>query len=581
MSDCNGLDGCECDSCCITPKSYTDNKVSNSHPSYKELKFATAAAYPTIGESGDYFNDIKPIISNNPIENYTTQELDAVINATNENIIPLFDIEPDSSGGSSVVIGENYPELFPNLNNKITTTRFTRYEVANFLDEFNLSPYTAIGLSVASPKKMSSMWNSFLTASMAGLALCEFLKNPFGILAILDDIRDRVLSAIDSFSGLINKLKDFVEKAKEFIDNMAETVMNKIENLTKKFNDVVMNTIGMKRGNAFQAMSQTFSDMSDSVKAIFDENSKQSLKDRIESAIVGTIKGVAKITADVVDQILYVFCGITSGIEEMVNEKIDAVRKFTDEFQNSFDQLQKVSGFNTKRAINFGRQVPTDESQGSASLAHANRVNSTVSPYLGTTPSRIYIPELSNLPQPGEWSNLTFSESVLIDRFATSSNTYCVPALPEMNSSSWPYVIGGSPGAPTNLSGAKGGRGSNPYKDKQVIYVGNGRPYPHSIYPYSGIKLKVLDIANQIARRMGRRFHITSGHRNDIYNWLIGGSKTSYHKRGDALDINRGSLGDWQRARAEFRAYGFGGFGYYEKKNFCHFDMGIVREWSE
>ena len=69
MSDCNGLDGCECDSCCITPKSYTDKKVSNSHPSYKNLVFATAAAYPTIGESGDYFNDIKPIISDNPIEN--------------------------------------------------------------------------------------------------------------------------------------------------------------------------------------------------------------------------------------------------------------------------------------------------------------------------------------------------------------------------------------------------------------------------------------------------------------------------------------------------------------------------------
>ena len=203
------------------------------------------------------------------------------------------------------------------------------------------------------------------------------------------------------------------------------------------------------------------------------------------------------------------------------------------------------------------------------------------SPYLGTTPSRIYVPEYSSLPKSSEWSNLTFSQSVLIDKYATSSNTYCVPALPEMNSSSWPYVIGGSPGAPTNLSGAKGGRGSNPYVGKPVIYVGREYPYPHSIYPYSGIKLKVLDIANQIARRMGRRFHITSGHRNDIYNWLEAGSKTSYHKRGDALDINRGSLGDWQRARAEFRAYGFGGFGYYEEKNFCHFDMGPVRkEWS-
>ena len=558
MSDCNGLEGCECDSCCITPKSYTDKKVSNSHPSYKNLVFATAGAYPTIGESGDYFNDIKPIISDNPIENYTTQELDAVIDATNENIIPLFDVEP-----GRVIIGDNYPELFPNLNNKITTTRFTRYEVANFLDEFNLSPYTAIGISVANPKNMSSMWNSFLTASMAGLALCEFLKNPFGVLAILDDIRDRVLSAIDSFSGLINKLKDFVEKAKEFIDTIAETVKNKIENLTNKFNDVVMNTIGMKRGNAFQAMTQTFSDMSESIKSIFDENSKKSLKDRIESAIVGTLKGVAKITADVVDQILYVFCGITSGIEQMVNEKLVAVKTFTEEFQNSFAQLQKVSGFNTKRAINFGRQVPTDESLGDACLAHAGRVNGLSSPSIGATASRIYVPELTSLPQPSEWSNLTFSGDVLLDRYATSPNRKIVPLdVPGIkSSSSWPIVVNAKTGRPE-------------------IYVGRDYEYPFSRYPYSGIQLKVLDVANQIARRMGRRFYIISGYRNDIYNFLVGGDKDSYHKRGYALDISKGSMGDWQRARAEFRAHGFGGFGNYERKAFCHFDMGSVREWS-
>jgi hypothetical protein len=585
MSDCNGLDGCECDSCCITPKSYTDKKVSNSHPSYKNLVFATAAAYPTIGESGDYFNDIKPIISDNPIENYTTQELDAVIDATNENIIPLFDVEPGSvtnasgsgsittvsgstasgsTASGSVIIGDNYPELFPNLNNKITTTRFTRYEVANFLDEFNLSPYTAIGISVANPKKMSSMWNSFLTASMAGLALCEFLKNPFGVLAILDDIRDRVLSAIDSFSGLINKLKDFVEKAKEFIDTIAETVKNKIENLTNKFNDVVMNTIGMKRGNAFQAMSQTFSDMSESIKSIFDESSKKSLKDRIESAIVGTLKGVAKITADVVDQILYVFCGITSGIEQMVNEKLASVKTFTDEFQNSFAQLQKVSGFNTKRAINFGRQVPTDESLGDACLAHARRVNGLSSPSIGATASRIYVPEYTSLPKPSEWSNLTFDSDVLLDKYATSSTRRTVYLdIPEKTgitpSPSWPWV-------------------TEPGSGRPIIYVGEGYEYPYSIYPYAGTNLKVLDVANQIARRMGKRFYINSGYRNDIYNFLIGGAKNSYHKSGYALDIGKGSMGDWQKARAEFRAHGFGGFGNYG--SFCHFDMGPVREWS-
>ena len=567
MSDCNGLDGCECDSCCITPKSYTDKKVSNSHPSYKNLVFATAAAYPTIGESGDYFNDIKPIISDNPIENYTTQELDAVIDATNENIIPLFDVEPGMPG--SVIIGDNYPELFPNLNNKITTTRFTRYEVANFLDEFNLSPYTAIGISVANPKKMSSMWNSFLTASMAGLALCEFLKNPFGVLAILDDIRDRVLSAIDSFSGLINKLKDFVEKAKEFIDTIAETVNNKIENLTNKFNDVVMNTIGMKRGNAFQAMSQTFSDMSESIKSIFDESSKKSLKDRIESAIVGTLKGVAKITADVVDQILYVFCGITSGIEQMVNEKLASVKTFTDEFQNSFAQLQKVSGFNTKRAINFGRQVPTDESLGDACLAHAGRVNGLSSPSIGATASRIYIPELTSLPQPSEWSNLTFNSEVLMDKYATSpTRTTVYLDIPEKTgispSPSWPWV-------------------TEPGSGRPIIYVGEGYEYPYSIYPYAGTKLIVLDVANQIARDMGRRFHINSAHRNAIYNSLTPrADKNSYHKSGLALDIDKTSIGDsqdWQTARAEFRAHGLAGFGNYP--DFCHFDKGPLRpDWT-
>jgi hypothetical protein len=128
MADCGP--NCDCANCCITPLTYNNTNFVKKINA-PEIVLATAAAFPTPGASGTYADDIMPAKPYLPQDKYTSEELDTVLKAVQDNVVPLF-TDP-------VVKAE-----FPELAEKINTTPFTRVEMANFIDDFNLLPVTAV-----------------------------------------------------------------------------------------------------------------------------------------------------------------------------------------------------------------------------------------------------------------------------------------------------------------------------------------------------------------------------------------------------------------------------------------------------
>jgi len=93
---------------------------------------------------------------------------------------------------------------------------------------------------------------------------------------------------------------------------------------------------------------------------------------------------------------------------------------------------------------------------------------------------------------------------------------------------------------------------------------------------------KLLGKLVELRKILERPVYITSGYRCPKYNQKVGGVVNSYHLIGLAADIKVKdiSLIDLLEICEEI---GFGGIGFYEKKNFLHLDVRPTKRtrWRE
>ena len=578
MADCG--ENCDCADCCITPVTYTNNRHAAG------IVLAAPAAFaPPGGAGGDYANDILPSKSYLPIERYTTAELDGVIDAIQKHIVPLLISENNVISKVNKVNRKKYPELNDKLNSTGTASPITRVEAANFISEFNLLPITVSIIAVSNPSKLASMLNGFFSLALAGIALCSFLAAPFGIMSIVENLKNLAVGLLDSAKALIDGvvttaaaivagIKEFVEKAKEVIDNIAQVVKDKIQNLADGFKNTIdsLTSGGFKLGPAFKAIAQQMSNLVDKVTTFFSGENISKMKQSLEDAIVNAAKGFGQLTVDIVDQLLYVFCGVTTGIEKNANEKVEEVETFATNIEENVNLLSGSSNFATNSAIEAGRPVPTPASLAQQCVSYADAINSAPA---GSLPAVVHTPEYTSLPAPTEWSNLRFGSRILSHPVFVGPKKiymYDYPHLATDEDEHGPFLTTPLEAFPPDAA-------------------------------YRGMKLECLEKANACAKSLGLTFSITSAYRpyphqqqirNENGGRHIGGGRRnlrryppgcrisgvalhSQHSKGVALDISKGSLGNVARTTAAMRAHGFGGVGTYN--TFMHYDLGPVRSW--
>jgi len=89
---------------------------------------------------------------------------------------------------------------------------------------------------------------------------------------------------------------------------------------------------------------------------------------------------------------------------------------------------------------------------------------------------------------------------------------------------------------------------------------------------------KLVELRNILERPV----YINSGYRCPKYNRKVGGVPNSYHRIGLAADIKVKDFGLIELLEI-CENIGFGGIGFYEKKNFLHLDVRLTKRsrWRE
>lgn len=94
-----------------------------------------------------------------------------------------------------------------------------------------------------------------------------------------------------------------------------------------------------------------------------------------------------------------------------------------------------------------------------------------------------------------------------------------------------------------------------------------------------GIDPAAMDKLQALRTRLGAPLMLNSAYRSPEHNRNVGGARNSFHMRAMAFDV---SMANHDPAKFEIaaRAVGFTGFGFYQRNNFMHIDIGPDREWG-
>ncbi|NKB39449.1 MAG: DUF882 domain-containing protein [Ilumatobacter sp.] len=93
------------------------------------------------------------------------------------------------------------------------------------------------------------------------------------------------------------------------------------------------------------------------------------------------------------------------------------------------------------------------------------------------------------------------------------------------------------------------------------------------------VNADAMDKLQAMRTMIGSPLMLNSAYRSKEHNTAVGGAKSSLHMKARAFDI---SIIGHNPARLDYmgHAAGFGGFGYYRRNNFIHFDTGGARTWG-
>lgn len=94
------------------------------------------------------------------------------------------------------------------------------------------------------------------------------------------------------------------------------------------------------------------------------------------------------------------------------------------------------------------------------------------------------------------------------------------------------------------------------------------------------IDTEAMDKLQELRTFLGKPILVTSAYRSPEHNRAVGGAKKSQHLLGRAFDCMMTNH-DPAAFEAAARHVGFTGFGFYEKHNFIHIDIGPEREWGK
>lgn len=95
-----------------------------------------------------------------------------------------------------------------------------------------------------------------------------------------------------------------------------------------------------------------------------------------------------------------------------------------------------------------------------------------------------------------------------------------------------------------------------------------------------GIDPAAMDKLQALRDLLGAPLMLNSAYRSPEHNRAVGGATASQHLKARAFDVSMANH-DPATFEAAARKVGFTGFGFYQRNNFIHVDIGPDREWGK
>jgi len=384
---------------------------------------------------------------------------------------------------------DNYPLLAERIK---TGVIFSPIEVARFISDFGYTPVgLSIGTSVVSNKIITELeafyTENFSNSTMGGF--CALLPDVFGAVGIF-------FNALDDVENLVNKLKNFsldfslkslLDNLKKNITDIIDKVIEKVKGIIENFS--ISNMIEKIETKIQETIALKFYDLKQKALEFFEAINIENFKKKIDALIDYSINIFKDPKIEEVQFLLFRFCSFISKIEEGMNELINPLDNYVNNYQTTMSVIKSRSSINTIRAVEAG----------------AIRYDDTKT-QTGVNAGRAAVTEKGNIPP------------------ATAVE---IGDLPRWNNGNGDYRISfnGKFRKPRQTGGGNTGG------------MGDEAPQAwNKVQPY--VKLLLMRLRAEFSKEIGReiRLNMTSGYRPPWYNTQVGGHKNSYHKAFTAFD---------------------------------------------
>ncbi len=337
-------------------------------------------------------------------------------------------------------------------------------------------------------------------------------------------ITPTLLSEINNLSN--NNLFSDLMSINNIVDKMIDKILNKMQ---QKISSLIESTSSISNNTIFNSIYKKIK----SIESLFTDENKDKIKESFETSLMNIINQFKSIDADTIQFVLHQACKATGGLQSLLIAPLLNVENNINSYNNALNILTNTSNQNTLMAVEAGAIRLNQSAISSGKYNFSSNLNSNYSSS-DIVPTHYITMEVDDFERSlvatlNENGNqfISFSENVLrMEKDFPSSN----PA--------------------NNIPGA-GWR---------------------KVHPEAYIKLF------RVAKRMGKKFLITSGYRNENKNAsLSGAAKHSLHMSGLALDVNMSGV-DVSTFIKYSSQEGFGGIGTYS--SFVHVDLGNRRSWG-
>jgi len=406
----------------------------------------------------------------------------------------------------------------------------TAFEYAQFLKEYNYTPYTAQDSWGSQSLRFSSQLDSFYRGSFQQSILGSFCAGIGSIFAAIDsffDLVGEIEGLITDVFAFLNKIKNIedpikalfekikvkalIEAIKKKVKDAVKGVIEKVQKMIENFS--LENIMGQIETFVNEKIVKRVNKLKDDILAFFDEDNKNSIFKKIEGLVDYAVGVFENPSIEEIMLLVYKFCSFVTGVEGLINGLKAPLDDFSNRYEEVFNTLNNVSNRTTGEAIRAGAIRYTPEKR----------------------------KEVINKQQELETSKGEPAPPTVKEQEE-------VPTWEEVSSGSHPKI---------KVAGqwvTKLGRAGWDNLDRDV-------------------KIKLLRLHDKVKNVVKGPFTINSAWRSVEYNNSVGGAKESQHLSGKAVDITWAGFdpsADASWVSIQALKQGFNGTGFYD--TFMHLD---------